>query len=66
MKKYLLAPYINTILWSITIPLKNNNLIMCDTGGGYSGKLTIIDINTLNYHQVGGVSEYNIINDLGK
>jgi serine/threonine protein phosphatase 1 len=29
-----------------TIPLHFNNLTMCDTGGGWNGKLTLIDLDT--------------------
>jgi serine/threonine protein phosphatase 1 len=32
-------------------PLIYNNLVMMDTGGGWNGKLTIMDVETLNYHQ---------------
>jgi serine/threonine protein phosphatase 1 len=38
-----------------TTPLQFHNLIMCDTGGGWSGSLSIIDIDTLQYWQVDGV-----------
>jgi len=46
-----------------TIPLFYNNLIMCDTGGGWSGKLSIIDIDTLKYWQVLGVHKPTLIYD---
>lgn len=41
-----------------TDPIFFHNLIMCDTGGGWNGKLSIIDIDTLKYWQVDGVHKY--------
>lgn len=43
-------------------PVRFNNLIMCDTGGGWNGNLTLINLDTSKYHQVDGVRkklEYN-------
>jgi len=39
-------------------PARFNNLIMCDTGGGWNGKLTLIDLDTPKYYQVNGVNKY--------
>jgi serine/threonine protein phosphatase 1 len=46
-----------------TDPLFFHNLIMCDTGGGWNGKLSIIDIDTLKYWQVGGVHQQGFERD---
>lgn len=46
-----------------TVPQFFNNLIMCDTGGGWNGSLSIIDINTLKYWQVGGVHQQGFERD---
>lgn len=32
-------------------PVVLNNLVCCDTGGGWNGKLSIIDVDTLEYWQ---------------
>jgi len=46
-----------------TVPLFFHNLIMCDTGGGWNGRLSIIDIDTLKYWQVEGVHKPALIYD---
>jgi serine/threonine protein phosphatase 1 len=38
-------------------PVRFNNLIMCDTGGGWNGMLTLIDLDTPTYYQVNGVKK---------
>lgn len=35
----------------VTTPLMFNNLVMLDTGAGWSGKLTIMDVDSLKYYQ---------------
>lgn len=42
---------------SITVPMKRCNMWNLDTGGGWSGKLTIMDIDTKEYWQSEKVSE---------
>jgi serine/threonine protein phosphatase 1 len=49
------------LIESKTTPLQFNNLIMCDTGGGWTGKLSIINIDTLDYKQVDGVKKPELV-----
>ena len=46
-----LAPYFNKNYKSTLEPLFLTNLIAMDTGAGYSGKLTIIDVDTKEFFQ---------------
>ena len=43
-------------------PIRANNLIMCDTGGGWTGKLSLIDIDTLNFWSADGVKTREFTN----
>lgn len=47
----------STKFYGSHVPIKANNLIMCDTGGGWMGNLSLIDINTLNFWQADGVKK---------
>lgn len=48
----------HTSIWSISHePIIKGNVIMLDTGGGWEGKLSIMDINTKEFWQSDKVSE---------
>lgn len=40
-----------TMMWSIVYPMNKSNVWNLDTGGGFGGKLTIMDIDTKEYWQ---------------
>lgn len=40
-----------TQLYKYYVPLKANNLTMLDTGGGWNGRLTIMNVDTFEYWQ---------------
>lgn len=49
--KKVFVGHTTTETYGLTLPIKYHNLIMVDTGAGWSGKLTIMDIDTEEYWQ---------------
>lgn len=50
----------STTNWKTTLPLKACNIWNLDTGGGFDGKVTIMDVDTKEYWQSDSVQElYN-------
>lgn len=49
-----------TCFYKSRTPVFFNNLVMCDTGGGWEGSLSLINVDTLQFYQVDGVNKQNI------
>jgi len=45
----------STQFYKSLTPIHFNNLIMCDTGGGWNGRLSLINIETMEFWQSDGV-----------
>lgn len=55
----------STVFWKTDKPINAANVWNLDTGGGYNGKLTIMDVNTKEYWQSDNLKEL-YINEKGR
>lgn len=51
MYKEVFIGHTTTMMWSIVHPMNKSNVWNLDTGGGFGGKLTIMDIDTKEFWQ---------------
>jgi serine/threonine protein phosphatase 1 len=51
MYKEVFIGHTTTMMWNIVYPMNKGNVWNLDTGAGFSGKLTIMDVNTKEYWQ---------------